>query len=215
LAQTRNTRTENAKFMAVKRWVKYTLWPRVKIELEQIGAALGQFAFQTTVSVAVNHMLDQMKGSPIGPPEDYAKTHPYRASFQKFAGRFEYNPSQFASAVPIGAGSLSYKFKNSGQKAATLDMLREHALNLYQEKARDHGITSVGKEFFEVSITVGDQVMVSLNKQKIDQYCEMTPDACGYFATNPNWVSRATNYLPIIRRELQTFYDEMKKAGMA
>jgi hypothetical protein len=205
----------NARFLAVKSWVKYVMWPRVVAEAGEIGRAVGHFAFQTAISVAVNHMVDHIKGDLDLDTEKaaaYKKEHPYRHSFKRYASRFEYKPSQAASGVQVGAGTLSYKFKGAREQTQMLDLLKEHALNLYQEKSKDAGVTSIGKEFFHITITPGDRIAISLDKAKIEQYCELTPEACGFFATQKNWSTRAEVYLRMIRNELQGFYDEAKRA---
>ena len=83
---------------------------------------------------------------------------------------------------------------------------------MYVEKARDHELTSIGKEFFDVTITPGDRVAVSLNKKAIDEYKQIAPESCGKFHTVDGWFEQAKRYVPVINRELQTFYNEYKKS---
>jgi hypothetical protein len=219
LVKTKNKKS-SAQFQAVKRWVKQTMVPSLKEFAAdqgiQILIALRDFAFQTTVSVAVNHMLGNLKGDEFESEEEtkaFKAAHPYRHSFRRFAGRFDYKPSQHATSTEIGAGTLSYKFRGTaGGKARMMDLLKEHALNIYQEKAKDAGITSIGKEFFHITITPGDRLAISLDKQAIERVRQENPDAVGKFVEK-NWERTAEFYVRTMRSEMQGFYEEAKKSG--
>lgn len=211
------TRHKKDRFPAVKSWVKYTMWPRIRDFAAEEGAAIGRavvnFAFQTTVSVAVNHMLETLVGEPLEKEDEikaFKAKHPYRHGFQRFAGKFDYTPDQHATSTQIGAGTLSYKFKsNPRDKKFLIDLLKEKALELYTERTQDD-ITSIGKDFIDIKITPSDQIIATWNMGKVNRQLNKLPEAMGFFYTKDGWARSAAHHLRMVTPALNNFYQAAK-----
>jgi hypothetical protein len=217
LAKTQN---KKYRFPAVKAWVKYNLWPRISSFAKEEGAAIGRsmldFAFKTTVTVAVNAMLEKLVGRPIENPKvaaRYKRRYPTRYIVRQAAGKFEYTPSQYSTATQIGAGTLSYKFRTNAQdKESMMNALRQEAFRLYKQLSGDD-VGPIGKEFIKISFAPGDRVRLSLDSKQIEHFYHEVPEyLLGNFA-NPDWAESAKVYLRMVERDINSIYQEMKLSG--
>jgi hypothetical protein len=218
------TRTKKVRLPAIKSWVKYNLWPRIRDFVAEeginIGRSLANFAVQTTISIAVNNMLEGLVGRAMPNPEvaaRYKQRYPTRYKIHRFRqglGKVEYRPSQYASATGIGAGTLSYKFKTSTKDYEYLiDLLKSKALDAYKERTGDP-IGPIGKEFINIRITPRDEVLATWNTSSIERFVDEVPEKVGYFASREDWITRSKVYLRMIGPELNNFYQDAKMAGV-
>lgn len=219
------TQPKPRRFDAVKNWVTYSFWPRLKdtvaSETSQAFDEATRYAIRLALSIAFDRTLDHLKNLPEPTPGTSARRpSPWRSSVKNTAKKFNYN---FAgNAGTVGYGTINYTSGREDKATQMAQRDRIHALKgyatelLFDVQSLRPLLDKVGStgiaQLLKIIITGDNRVIVSIDEEFIEHLRRTNALAdIGPFEDPAN-LARIKNYFYLIGNQLTQIYREMRES---